>query len=63
MPKLAWHGLRWPMWEVRGGGSLSFICSLVVFELCAGVLEAETLIGHCILLEKAMNMKIGRVIR
>ena len=37
--------------------------SLLVFELCAGVLEAETLIGHCILLEKAMNMKIRGVIR
>ena len=36
--------------------------SLLVFELCVGVLEAETLIGHCILLEKAMNMKIDGVI-
>ena len=27
------------------------------------MLEAETLIGHYILLEKAMNMKIGGVIR
>ena len=25
MAKLTWHGLMWPMWEVRGGGSLSFI--------------------------------------
>ena len=64
MPKLAWHGLMWPMWEVRGGGSLPFNIhySLLVFELCAGVLEAETLFGHCILLEKAMNMKIGGII-
>ena len=36
--------------------------SLLVFEWCARVLEAETLIGHCILLKKAMNMKIGGVI-
>ena len=35
---------------------------LAIFEVCAGVLEAETLIGCCILLEKAMNMKIGGVI-
>ena len=26
------------------------------------MLEAETLIGHCILLEKAMNMKIRGVV-
>ena len=51
------------MWEVRGRGFPLLHCSLVVFELCAGVLEAETLIGHCILLENAMNMKIGGVIR
>ena len=63
MPKLAWHGLMWPMWEVKGRGSLPFDYSLLVFELCAGVLEAETLIGYCILLEKAMNMKISGVIR
>ena len=62
MPKLAWHGLMWPMWEVRGGGSLPLHYSLLVFELCAGVFEAKTLIGYCILLEKAMNMKIGEVI-
>ena len=62
MSKLAWHGLMWPMWVVRGGGSLPLFHSLLVFELCARVLEAETLIGYCILLEKAMNMKIGRVI-
>ena len=62
MPKLAWHGLMWPMWEVGGRGSLPFDYSLFVFELCAGVLEAETLIGHCILLEKVMNMKINGVI-
>ena len=61
MPKLAWHGLMWPMWEVRGGGSLLHY-SLLVFDLCAGMLEAETLIGYCILLEKAMNMKIDGVI-
>ena len=36
--------------------------SLLVFELCVGVLEAETLIGHYILLEKVMNMKIDGVI-
>ena len=61
MPKWASHGLMWPMWEVRGG--FPFLdYSLLVFELCVGVLEAETLIGHCILLEKVMNMKIGRVI-
>ena len=36
--------------------------SLLVFELCAGVFEAKTLIGRCILLEKVMNMKIGGVI-
>ena len=58
MPKLAWHGLMWPMWEVR----LPLHYSLFVFELCAGVLEAETLIDYCILLEKAINMKIGGVI-
>ena len=51
-----------PMWEVRGGGSLPFHYSLVVCELCTEVLEAETLIGYCILLEKAMNIKIGGVI-
>ena len=62
MPNLAWHGLMWPMWEIRGGGSLPFHYSLFVFELCAGVLEAKTLIGHCILLEKAMNMKVGGII-
>ena len=32
------------------------------FEWCAGVLKAKTLIGYYILLEKAMNMKIGGVI-
>ena len=62
MPKLAWHGLMWPMWEVRGGGFPPLDYSLLVFEWCARVLEAETLIGCCILLEKAMNMKIGGVI-
>ena len=25
MPKWAWHGLMWLMWEVRGGGSLPFM--------------------------------------
>ena len=25
MPKWAWHGLMWPMWEDRGGGSLPFL--------------------------------------
>ena len=39
-----------------------FHYSLLVFELYAGVLEAETLIHHYILLEKAMNMKIDGVI-
>ena len=63
MPKWAWHGLMWSIWKVRGGGSLPFHYSLFVFELCAEVLEAETLISHCILLEKAMNIKIGGVIR
>ena len=62
MPKLVWHGLMWSMWEVRGGGFLSFHHSLLVFELCAGVLKAETLISHCILSEKAINMKISEVI-
>ena len=62
MPKLAWYGLMWPMWEVRGGGSLPLHDSLLVFELCAEVLKAETLIGCCILLKKAMNMKISGVI-
>ena len=49
------------MWEVRGRGSLPFFipCS---FEWYAGVLESKTLIRHCILLEKAINMKIGGVI-
>ena len=61
MPKLAWHGLMWPMWEVRSGFS-PLHYSLLVFELCAGVLKAETLIGYYILLKKAMNMKIGGVI-
>ena len=32
--------------------------SLLVFEVCAGVLEAEALISRYILLEKAMNMKM-----
>ena len=45
-----------------GRGFLPFHYSLFVFELCARVLEAKTLIGHCILLKKAMNMKIGGVI-
>ena len=62
MPKWAWHGLMWPIWEIRGGGSFFLHYSLLIFELCAGVLEAETLIGYCILLEKAMNMKIGKII-
>ena len=62
MPKLAWHGLMWSMWEVRDGCSLPFIIPCFVFELCAGVLEAEILISHCILLEKDMNMKIDGVI-
>ena len=35
---------------------------LACFEWCARVLKAETLIGHYILLEKGMNMKISRVI-
>ena len=43
-------------------GFLFLDYSLFVFELCARVLEAETLIDYCILLEKAMNMKIGGVI-
>ena len=62
MPKFASHGLMWSMWEVKGGGFPPLYYSLFVFELCAGVLEAETLIGYCILLEKAMNMKIDEVI-
>ena len=62
MPRWAWHRLMWPMWEVRGGGSLPFIIPCFVFELYVGVLGAETLIGHCILLEKAMNMKSNGVI-
>ena len=45
-----------------GRGFPPFHYSLLVFELCAEVLEAETLIGCCILLEKAMNMKIGGII-
>ena len=61
MPKWAWHGLMWPMWEVRAGVP-SFHYSVLVFEWYVGVLEAETLIGCCILLEKAMNMKIDGVI-
>ena len=35
---------------------------LACFEWCTGVLKTKTLIGHCILLEKAMNMKIDEVI-
>ena len=35
---------------------------LACFEWCAGVLKAKTLIDHCILLKKAMNMKIDGVI-
>ena len=62
MPKWAWHGLMWPMWEVRSEGSLPLIIPCFVFELCAEVLKAETLISHCILLKKAMNIKIGGVI-
>ena len=61
MPKWAMHGLMWPMWEVRGGGSLPFLIPCLYFEY-PGVLEVETLIGHCILLEKTMNMKIDGVI-
>ena len=34
---------------------------LACFEWCAGVLEANTLISYCILLEKAMNMKIKKL--
>ena len=61
MPKWTWHGLMWPMWEVkdRVPSPSSF---LVCFEWCVGVLKAETLIGYCILLGKAINMKIGEVI-
>ena len=33
------------------------------FEWCAEVLKAKTFIDHCILLKKAMNMKIDEVIR
>ena len=61
MSKWAWHGLMWPMCEVRGGDP-SPSSFLACFEWCAGVLEAKTLIGHYILLAKAMNMKIGEVI-
>ena len=43
-------------------GVPSLHSSLLDFELCAGVLEAEILISHCILLEKAMNIKISGVI-
>ena len=45
------------MWEVRGRvpSPSSF---LACFEWYTGVLKAETLIGHCILLKKALNMKL-----
>ena len=61
MPKWTWHGLMWPMWEVRGGvpSPSSF---LACFEWCVGVLKAKTLINDYILLKKAMNMKINKVI-
>ena len=61
MLKWVWHGLMWPMWEVRGGvpSPSSF---LACFEWCARVLEAKTLISYYILLEKAINMKIHGVI-
>ena len=52
----------WPMWEVRGGVP-SISSFLACFEWCVGVLKVETLIGHCILLEKAMNMKISQVMQ
>ena len=35
---------------------------LICFQWCAGVLKAKTLIGHYILLEKVMNMKISEII-
>ena len=35
---------------------------LACFEWCTGVLKAKTLIGHCILLKKVMNMKINGII-
>ena len=35
---------------------------LACFECYVGILEAKTLIGHCILFKKDMNMKIGGVI-
>ena len=35
---------------------------LACFEWYTRVIEAETLIGHCILLKKDMNMRIDRVI-
>ena len=51
------------MWEVRGGGSLPFIVLCLFLRGVLECLKTDTLIGHCILLEKAMNMKIRRVIR
>ena len=35
---------------------------LACFEWCVGVLKVKILIGYYILLNKDMNMKIGRVI-
>ena len=45
-----------------GGGSLPFFIPCLYFEECAGVIEAETLISHCIILEMAINIKIDGVI-
>ena len=45
-----------------GAGVLFPSSFFACFEWCARELEAETLIGHYILLEKAMNMKIDGVI-
>ena len=35
---------------------------LAYFKWCDGMLKAETLISHFIMLEKDMNMKLGGVI-
>ena len=44
-------------------GGISYPSSfLTCFEWCAEVLVAETLIGHYILLDKAINMKIDKII-
>ena len=39
-----------------------FSSFLACFEWCVGMLKAKTLIGHCIFLEKAINIKTDGII-